>query len=64
VSSITNNNEGIAMTKYEFVQSKSWSVWVGGGEVNDHYLTLQEAQDLANSYERGGYTDVSVRQEK
>ena len=52
------------MTKYGFVQSKSWSVWVGGGEVNDHYLTLQEAQDLANSYERGGYTDVSVRQEK
>jgi hypothetical protein len=46
---------------------KSWSVWVGGSEVNDHYLTLPEALTLAYDYRQGGYTDVLVeleRQEK
>lgn len=37
-----------------------WTVFVGGVEVNDYYLPLQVAQDLANSYERAGYRDVAV----
>lgn len=46
-----------------FEQKPEWSVWVGGVEVNDYHLRLQEAQDLANDFERRGYTDVHVRQE-
>jgi hypothetical protein len=37
-----------------------WTVFVGGGEVNDYLLPLQAAQDLANSYEAAGYRDVAV----
>jgi hypothetical protein len=52
------------MNDYGFKQEPEWSVWVGGSEVNDYLLRLQDAQDLANSYEREGYTDVALRQEK
>ena len=51
------------MNERGFVQEPEWSVWVGGVEVNDHYLRLQEAQDLANKYEAEGYTDVALRKE-
>lgn len=39
---------------------KAWTVWVGGTEVNDHYLTKEEAQLLAIHYECDGYDDVVV----
>ena len=52
------------MNERGFIQEPEWSVWVGGSEVNDYLLRLQDAQDLANSYEREGYTDVALRQEK
>lgn len=51
------------MNERGFTQKPEWSVWVGGVEVNDHYLRLQEAQDLANKYEAEGYTDVALRKE-
>lgn len=51
------------MNERGFTQEPEWSVWVGGVEVNDHYLRLQEAQDLANKYEAEGYTDVALRKE-
>lgn len=38
---------------------KEYTVWVGGVEVNDHYLTKGEAMDLADSYLKKGYDDVS-----
>lgn len=41
-----------------------YSVWVGGGEVNDHLLTLMEAGELAEQYTKEGYTDVAIRKEK
>ena len=51
------------MNSYGFIQQPEWSVWVGGIEVNDHLLRLQDAQDMANSYEAEGYSDVALRQE-
>ena len=37
-----------------------WSVWVGGVEINDHYLTEQEAEHIARLYESRGYDDVTI----
>jgi hypothetical protein len=51
------------MSEYGFKQEPEWSVWVGGVEVNDYLMRLQDAQNLANKYEAEGYTDVAVRQE-
>ena len=42
---------------------KSYSVWVGGGEVNDFYLTKEQAEKLASEYVSAGYTDAKVRKE-
>jgi hypothetical protein len=40
-----------------------WSVWVGGGEVNDNYLTEKEAEELAQQFINDGYNDVEYRKE-
>jgi hypothetical protein len=37
---------------------KQYSVWVGGGEVNDYYLPLDKALHLASQWEDDGYDDV------
>ena len=37
-----------------------YCVWVGGVEVNDRYLTKEEAEDLADVYEEDGYEDVVI----
>ena len=37
-----------------------YTVWVGGGEVNDYYLTLDEAQTIARQYLNNGYDDVII----
>ena len=42
------------MTDYEY------TVWVGGVEVNDYYLTKSEAQEVAQKYINEGYDDVSI----
>lgn len=47
-----------------FEQQPEWSVWVGGVEVNDYLMRLQDAQDLANDFERRGYSDVWVLESK
>lgn len=39
-----------------------YSVWVGGGEVNNHFLTYQQAHDLADAYRADGYDDVYVEE--
>lgn len=38
----------------------NYSVWVGGVEVNDYYLTEKEAEALAEEYRQDGYDDVQV----
>ena len=42
---------------------RNYSVWVGGIEVNDHYLTHEQAKNLAFEYETDGYNDVVITQE-
>lgn len=39
---------------------KVFSVWVGGIEVNDSYLTYQEADSLAKEYLDQDYDDVQI----
>lgn len=38
-----------------------YSVWVGGVEVNDFYLSLDEAKVLALQYSSEGYDDVTIK---
>lgn len=40
------------------MEEKLFTVWVGGLEINDHYLTEQEAHRLANLYRNLGYEDI------
>lgn len=37
-----------------------YSVWVGGVEVNDYYLSRSAAADLAEYYSNNGYDDVYI----
>lgn len=37
-----------------------YSVYVGGGEVNDYPLSACDAEQLAIQYKNNGYTDVAV----
>ena len=39
---------------------KVFSVFVGGGEVVDNYVTLITAKNIASDYACDGYTDVVV----
>lgn len=42
---------------------KKYSVWVGGIEVNDFYLSKKDAEKLKKEYEQDGYDDVVIRRE-
>lgn len=37
-----------------------YSVWVGGGEINDHALTARQAMDIAYQWELHGSDDVAI----
>jgi hypothetical protein len=39
---------------------QKYTVWVGGIEVNDHYLNLSDAKELAEKYKLQGYRDVAI----
>jgi len=36
----------------------NWTVFVGGVEVNDFYLSETEAKNLAQNYQNEGYDDA------
>ena len=38
----------------------NWTVWVGGGEINDYLLTREQAYYLAGYWIGQGYDDVVV----
>lgn len=40
---------------------KKFTVWVGGVEVTDYYLTKQEAKQVTLEYIIQGYTDVKIQ---
>lgn len=42
----------------------NYTVWVGGVEVNDTYLSKQKADELASEYIEEGYDDVHVEKIK
>lgn len=37
-----------------------YSVWVGGIEVNDYLLNLEDALRLAEHYRKEGYDDIVI----
>ena len=39
-------------------ERKAYSVWVDGKEVNDHWLTYEEASDLADKCVRDGHSPI------
>lgn len=39
---------------------QNYTVWVGGIEINDHYLNLSDAKELAEKYRLQGYSDVVI----
>ena len=43
---------------------KKYTVWVGGTEINDHYLTKQQASELTELYISMGYDDVTIEEIK
>ena len=43
-------------------QVPSWTVWVGGSEINSHLLTQSKAISLANEWFNRGYDDVVVKE--
>jgi hypothetical protein len=40
--------------------SENFTVWVGGVEVNDSHLNIEQAQKLADQYILDGYDDVFI----
>jgi len=40
----------------------SWTVWVGGGEINSYLLTKDEAEDIARAWKDKGYDEVVVEE--
>jgi len=40
----------------------SWTVWVGGGEINDYYLSETQAKDIAQAWIDKGYDEVVVEE--
>lgn len=39
-----------------------YTIWVGGTEVNDGYLSEYEAVALAEEWEKDGYLDVQIEE--
>jgi hypothetical protein len=39
-----------------------YNVWVGGGEVNNYYLSKNDAERIANAWETLGYEDVVIEE--
>jgi hypothetical protein len=41
-----------------------YSVWVGGGEINNYYLTREAAERVAKAWRNWGYPEAAIRLEK
>lgn len=46
------------------MEEERFTVWVGGGEINDNLLTKPEADALAEAWSAKGYDDVQVEEIK
>ena len=63
------NNDTIAVESWVDEVSKeyggdhrTYSVWVGGGEVNDNLLSKEKAEETADYWRREGYKDVKIEE--
>jgi hypothetical protein len=52
------------MTTETHKDADLYSVWVGGGEINSHYLTREAAERVAKAWRNWGYTDAAIRLEE
>jgi hypothetical protein len=57
---IVASTKSEAMRKHKVLASKDFTVYVGGDEVNDNLLSLEEAKKIADKYRKDGYDDVQV----
>ena len=44
------------------MMAKVYSVWVGGTEVTDNYVSYNEALETHDRYERLGYDDIIIEE--
>ncbi len=43
-------------------ERKKYTVWVGGTEVTDHFVTYSTAKDILADYTEQGYKDVVIQE--
>jgi hypothetical protein len=55
-------NDMVKMIDEDKGESNSWTVWVGGSEINSHLLTQSKAISLASEWFNRGYSDVVVEE--
>ena len=41
---------------------KKYTVWVGGTEVTEHFVTYTTAKNILNNYIGMGYTDATIEE--
>ena len=49
-------------TNKETNELKKYTLWVGGTEVTDHFVTYSKAIDMLKIYKEMGYTDVVIQE--
>ena len=63
---INNDIMGRKKTKKEPMltgkERKKYTVWVGGTEVTDHFVTYSTAKDILANYTEQGYKDVVIQE--
>ena len=64
LSKMSINDMVKSIDESEREEVPSWSVWVGGGEVNSVYLSETQAQNMAQAWKDQGYDEVVVRRER
>ena len=42
-------------------ERKKYTVWVGGTEVTDHFVTYTTAKNILDGYTKQGYDDVVIQ---
>jgi len=62
LSKMSINDMVKSIDESEREEATSWTVWVGGSEVNSHLLTQSKAISIANEWFNRGYDDVVVKE--
>ena len=51
-----------SIQKRERKKMNSWTVWVGGSEMDTHLMSLDKAQFVAEEWRRRGYDDIAIEE--